>query len=119
MKVCIPTNGRGGLEDLVCEHFGRAPAFTVIDTDNDSVTVVPNTSEHMGGMGKPPEHIANTGSKVLVCSGLGPKAIGMFEDFGIEVFVGAQGTVRDAMELWRNGKLEKASDFNACQEHRH
>jgi len=119
LKVCIPTNGSGGLEDFVCDHFGRAPTFTVIDTDNGSVTVVPNKSEHMGGMGKPPEHIAGTGSKVLVCSGLGRKAIMMFDGFGIEVFVGARGTAQEAMDLWRQGKLERASDSNACKEHGH
>ncbi|MBN1677045.1 MAG: NifB/NifX family molybdenum-iron cluster-binding protein [Candidatus Thermoplasmatota archaeon] len=119
MKVCIPTNGRGGLEDIVCEHFGRAPTFTVVDMDTNSVVVVPNASEHMGGMGKPPEHIISTGSEVLVCSELGPRAIGMFESYGVEVFVGARGTVREAVELWRQGKLERASDVNACREHRH
>lgn len=119
MKVCIPTSGRGGLEDMVCEHFGRAPTFTVVDTESSSVSVVQNTSEHMGGTGKPPEQIAGTGSKVLVCSGLGPKAIGMFESFGIDVFVGAQGTVKDAVELWLQGGLQRASARNACQEHRH
>jgi len=119
MKVCVPTNGSGGLEDFVCEHFGRAPTFTVIDTDTGSVTVVPNTSEHMGGVGAPPEHIARTGSKVLVCSGLGRKAIVMFEGFGVEVFVGAQGNVKDALDLWREGKLERASDINACKQHGH
>jgi predicted Fe-Mo cluster-binding NifX family protein len=73
----------------------------------------------MGGSGKPPEQIAKTGAHVLVCSGLGPRAISMFESYGIEVYVGAMGSVRDAVEMWRSGKLQKASDDNACKEHRH
>jgi predicted Fe-Mo cluster-binding NifX family protein len=43
----------------------------------------------------------------------------MFESYGIEVFVGAQGTARQAVEMWRTGKLQKASDENACRDHRH
>ncbi|MGQ9588143.1 MAG: NifB/NifX family molybdenum-iron cluster-binding protein [Thermoplasmata archaeon] len=119
MKVCVPTSGRGGIDDRVSEHFGRSPTFTVVDTKSEKVDVVDNTSEHMGGMGKPPEQIAQAGAQVLVCSGLGPRAISMFESYGIEVYVGAQGSVRQAIEMWRSGRLQRATDENACREHRH
>jgi predicted Fe-Mo cluster-binding NifX family protein len=119
MRVCIPTNGRGGLDDHVSEHFGRARTFTMVDTDSDDVNVIDNTSEHMGGVGKPPEHIARTGAKVLLCSGLGPRAVAMFESYGISVYVGACGTVRETIQMWREGKLEQATMDNACKEHRH
>ncbi len=55
----------------------------------------------------------------MLCGGLGPKAVTMFEQFGIDVFVGAQGTVRDAIEAWKQGSLMEATDENACREHRH
>ncbi len=119
MKLCVPSMEKGGFDDLVCEHFGRAPTFTVIDLDSDQVVVVKNRSEHMGGLGKPPEHIARTGAKVLVCSGLGPKAIDMLQSLGVEVFVGASGTVKDAVQMWRDGKLQSASHEVACKEHSH
>lgn len=119
MKVCVPTSGQGGIDDNVSEHFGRSPTFTVVDTENGKVDVINNTSEHMGGTGKPPEQIAQSGANVLVCSGLGPRAIGMFESYGIEVYVGAVGSARDAIEMWRSGRLQRASDVNACKEHRH
>ncbi len=119
MKICVPTMEKGGFDDLVCEHFGRAPTFTVIDMDNNQVQVVPNISEHMGGQGLPPEHIAKTGAKILICSGLGPKAIDMLQSFGLEVFVGANGTVKDAVQMWRDGKLLSASHDVACKQHQH
>lgn len=119
MKICVPTMEKGGVDDLVCEHFGRAPTFTVIDTDTDQAQVVANRSEHMGGLGKPPEHIAKTGAKVLICSGLGPKAIDMLQAFDIQVFVGASGTAKDAVQMWRDGKLLAASHDVACKEHHH
>ena len=119
MKICIPTMNSGGLDDSVCDHFGRAPTFTVVDTDTNDVQIVKNRSEHMGGLGKPPEHIARTGSKVLICSALGPRAIDMLEGFGIEVFVGAKGTAKDAMDAWKKGELTAASYDVACREHYH
>lgn len=119
MKVCIPTMGRSGMDDIVSEHFGRAPTFTLIDSETDEVKIIDNRSEHMGGMGKPPEHLAKEGVEVMLCSGLGPRAISMFENFGIEVLVGASGTVRDTLRMWQEGHLQMATDANACKQHRH
>ncbi len=119
MKLCIPTMDSGGLEDAVSDHFGRAPTFTIVDTDTGEVLVVKNRSEHMGGLGKPPEHVAKTGAKVMICSGLGPRAIDMLVGFGIEVFVGASGTAREALEMWKEGKLTPANYDVACKEHYH
>lgn len=119
LKVCVPTMGNGGLKEYVSEHFGRAPTFTIVDLSTNEVRVIPNTSEHMGGMRKPPELIAGMGVQIMLCSGLGPRAIQMFEDQGIEVFVGAAGTVMDTIKAWREGKLQEATDANACKMHRH
>jgi len=119
MRVCVPTMGNNGLGEYVSEHFGRAPTFTIVDLSTNEVKVVPNTSEHMGGMGKPPELIAGAQVDVMLCSGLGPRAIQMFEQQGVEVFVGARGTVKEAIKAWKEGRLQEATDANACKMHRH
>ncbi len=119
MKLCIPTMDKGGLDDLVSDHFGRAPTFTVVDLDSNDVLIVKNRSEHMGGLGKPPEHIAKTGARIMLCAGLGPRAIDMLQSFNIEVFVGATGTARDAIKLWTEGKLQPATHDIACKDHHH
>jgi predicted Fe-Mo cluster-binding NifX family protein len=80
--------------------------------------VIPNTSKHRGGVGVPPEFISKTGTHVMLCSGLGSKAVHLFEEVGIDVFVGAEGTVRDVIEAWQQGRLMEATDENACKEHR-
>lgn len=119
MKVCVPSMGNSGLEEEVSLHFGRASTFTIVNLENDDVKVLPNTSEHMGGFGKPPETMIREGVNVMLCSGLGPRAIAMFEEYGIEVYVGAAGTVKDAIDSWKNGQLQMATDENACKMHRH
>lgn len=119
MKVGVPTLGNSGIEERVSPHFGRAPTFTIFDTETGEVRVVPNTSRHAGGMGHAPEQLAGSGVRVMLCSGLGPRAIGMFEQFGIEVFVGAEGTVKEALEKWRSRGLREATDKDACEQHRH
>jgi len=107
MKVCIPTMGERGLDDSVGEHFGRVPTYTIVDLDTDEVKVVPNVSHHMGGQGDPPEIMAREGVNVMVCQGLGRRAISMFEGFGITVYIGAVGAVRDAVAAFKQGRLQK------------
>lgn len=119
MILGIPTLGRNGLSESVSPHFGRAPTFTLYDTGTGNVSVVDNTSEHMGGRGKPPEKLRQHNVDIMLCSGLGPRAIHMFESYGIRVFVNASGTVQDAIAAWKNNQLPEATDENACKEHRH
>jgi predicted Fe-Mo cluster-binding NifX family protein len=111
--------GNKGLKELVCEHFGRAPTYTIVDTETNDVRIVKNVSEHMGGTGTPPEHLSKEGIEVMLASGLGPKAVMMFEGYGIKVYVGASGTVEETIKLWKDKKLEVATDENACRDHRH
>jgi len=66
MKVCIPTAGVGGIDDFVGQHFGRVPTYTLVDLDTNKVEVIPNTSEHRGGVGVPPEFISKTGTHVML-----------------------------------------------------
>lgn len=119
MKIAVPTLGKKGLDEEVSQHFGRASTYTIVNTEANDVKVIDNTSEHMGGQGYPPDIMQKEGVEVMLCSGLGPKAITMFENFGIEVFVGVSGNVKDAIAMWKEGKLHKATDANACREHKH
>ena len=119
MKVCVPTDGEGVMDDLVGQHFGRALSYAMLDTDTRMVESIQNTSQHHGGDVLPPELLASHGVEIMLCGGLGPKAVQMFENFGIEVFIGAQGTVGDAIESWESGLLSRATKDNACQSHGH
>jgi len=91
----------------------------VVDLNSDEIRILPNVSEHMGGKGLPTETIFAEGVQVLIVGGLGPKAVMAFSQAGIDVFVGAAGTVKDAIDDWREDLLSRASQENACQEHRH
>ncbi len=113
MRIAVPSY-EGGLDDYVCEHFGRAKTFTIYDTDTGKVEIVSNTSEHFGGVGKPPELLRRFGVDVVVCSGMGARAIAMFRSFGIRVFMGASGTVRDAIEQFLAGRLVEADESMGC-----
>jgi len=117
MKICIPTLGSNGLNDHVGEHFGRVPTYTIIDLDTNEVKVIPNTSDHMGGQGYPPEIMAKEGVNIMLCRGLGRRAIQMFDELGIDVYIGAFGMVKDVIEDFKKGAFEKANMSDACGQH--
>jgi predicted Fe-Mo cluster-binding NifX family protein len=115
--VCVPTMGFAGLDEPMCVHFGRALTYTFVDTDSGRVEVISNTTLHVGGQGYPPDLIGEHGGEVMICAGLGRRAIGMFAGRGIAVYLGASGLVSDALHLWWTGQLQAASVETACQEH--
>ncbi|MGM0510899.1 MAG: NifB/NifX family molybdenum-iron cluster-binding protein [Thermoplasmatota archaeon] len=120
MKLGIPSMGEKGLEESISPHFGRGPTFTLYDSETDEVTVIENTSEHRGGTGQPPELLKENGVDIMLCANLGRRAVRLFDEYGIEVYCGAQGTVKDAIDAWKNDRLEKANDANVCDEgHKH
>lgn len=114
MKVCVPSEGVGGLDDRVGEHFGRVPTYTVVHTETGEAEVLRNDSEHMGGTGLPGEILARAGVDVVLCAGLGGRALALLEGSGIEVCTGVSGTVREAIESWKRGELGKG---DACRRH--
>ena len=117
MKVTIPSVDDSGLEASVAEHFGQSAYFTVVDTETDEVRAEPNRGEHHGGGATPAEIIANAGTDVVLCGGLGRRAVRLFQDSGIEVFMGAQGTVQNALDAYKAGTLQPATEAGACPGH--
>ena len=118
MRICIPTMGKNGMDEMVGEHFGRVPTYTIFDTETSEIEVIDNVSIHVGGgTGYAPELIAKAGANVMVCGGLGRRAITLFEQHGIMVYIGASGTVKQAIDMYNDGKLQAATDKNACAQH--
>ena len=115
--IAIPTQGEGGLEDSVGQHFGRVPTYTLIEPETRETMVIQNTSHHMGGRMQPPELLQNEGATILVCRGLGRRAIDLFNQYGIKVYIGAEGTVTDALKQYEKGQLTLASMDDACGMH--
>ena len=117
MKIGIPSNGEKGLDEQVGQHFGRVTHYTIVDLDTNDVNVIPNTSHHMGGTVEPPELLKKEGVGVMLCSGLGRRAINLFEQMDIDVYIGASGKVRDAITAFKQGNLQQATMSDGCQEH--
>jgi predicted Fe-Mo cluster-binding NifX family protein len=118
MKIVIPTEGKKGLDDAVAEHFGRCSTYTFLDEKGGVIEIISNTSEHTGGSGLPPELMKKHGADILLCRGLGPRAIALCKDLGIDVYVCEAENVKDIFDIWKKGGLKKAGSDDACAEHR-
>jgi predicted Fe-Mo cluster-binding NifX family protein len=116
-KLCIPTEGAGGLEARVGEHFGRVPTFTLVDSDSGAVEILDNTSEHMGGRGMPADLLMAAGVDVVLCQGLGRRAIQLLSEGGVSVHTGFSGTVAEAVAAWETGNLSETDEEGACTRH--
>lgn len=118
MKIVIPTDNKKGLNDTVAEHFGRCKTYTFLNDKGDIVDIIDNTSEHMGGEGLPPELMKKHGANVLLCRGLGPRALVLCKKLGIDVYVFQAKTVKEIFSLWKNKKIKKADFGDVCEEHK-
>jgi len=66
----------------------------------------------------PPELMKKHGADILLCKDLGPRALNLCKELGIEVFVCEAQTVREIFELWNSNKIKKADITNICKDHR-
>jgi predicted Fe-Mo cluster-binding NifX family protein len=115
MKITIPTTNNIGLESCVSDHFGRSPFLTTLDTSTEEIHSQVNRGHHFGGTVRPAAAAADAAPDVIICPNLGQKAVMFFHERGIEVFVGATGTVREVLQAYQDGKLQRATAASSCR----
>ncbi|WP_461863875.1 NifB/NifX family molybdenum-iron cluster-binding protein [Thermococcus sp.] len=108
MRIAIPAEDNTGLESRVSGHFGRAKYFVFVDIEGDrikgaEIVEVP-FDEH--GPGDLPNFIKEHGGEVVLAYGMGQRAVGFFNQLGIEVVTGAYGKIRDVVEAFIHQVLE-------------
>ncbi|HCF56461.1 MAG TPA: dinitrogenase iron-molybdenum cofactor biosynthesis protein [Myxococcales bacterium] len=107
MRVCVPTNGKGGVTEEVCEHFGCAPFFTVVDTADGSVSSFENPNkEHAFGHCNPDASFAGQSIDALVLPKVSARVAIRLHEMGIRVYLSTAGRVNEVVELLQAGKLK-------------
>jgi len=119
MKICIPVVAQQGLNSPISSHFGQANSFAMFDEETQQLTFFNNTGQHHDGALTPAEIIRQAGAQVVLCGGLGVKAVRLFEQAGIHVYNQADGTVADVLAAYQAGRLPEATDATACHDHAH
>ena len=118
MRICIPTETKDGLKAKAYGHFGSAPFFTVYDTDKKEVKTVDNTNAHHShGMCHPIGVLGATSIDVVVCQGMGMRAVQKLNEANIKAFRASGETVSDIIKKYEANELEEMTVQNACSQH--
>ncbi len=117
-KIVIPTDEKKGLVDCVAEHFGRCNTYTFLDEIGNVVEIIDNTSEHNNGVGLPPELMKKHKANILLCRGIGPRALSLCNKFKIDVYVYPAKKVEELFDLWKSNRIKKANSNDVCKEHK-
>jgi len=106
MRLCIPTLDDGGLDAALSEQFGRAPFFTLVDTDTQVVDVVPNEDfGHEEEECNPLRCLERERIDLVVCQGLGQRAVTQLSEAGIPFFITWKSDVGAILAAHREGRL--------------
>ena len=111
MNICITAEGNT-LDCKVDLRFGRCRNFIFMDTDSEIFEVEKNpNAEFSGGAGIHSAQLMSAkGVKAVLTGNLGPNACDTLKAAGIEFYTGISGTVKNAVEEFKSGKLKKNSE---------
>ena len=117
MRIAIPVSGTRGMEESVHGHFGHAPYFAIIETDDRSVHSVANgNAGHAHGQCNPMATLAGERVDALVVQGIGAGAIGRLLQLGIVVYRSMAPTVSAALRELQEGALPRVGPMGSCHE---
>ncbi len=106
MKICITAAGEGW-EAQTQPNFGRAAYFLFIDEGAEQPVAVRNVPGAHGAGVQAAQTVSQHGASVVITGSIGPNAFQGLSAAGIDVFVGATGTVRQAYDAYLAGELQK------------
>jgi predicted Fe-Mo cluster-binding NifX family protein len=106
MKVAVTATG-DGLDAAVDPRFGRCQRFVFVDLETMEAETVKNDNvDASGGAGiQSAQLIADKAATVVLTGNCGPHAHRTLEAAGIQVIIGVQGTVAEAIEKYKAGEL--------------
>ncbi len=109
MKICITSEGKT-LDAKVDPRFGRCQNFIFFDTDTGNFEAEENVnSQFQGGAGiQSGQLVVSKGVKAVLTGNVGPNAHQVLSAAGISIFTGVSGTVKEAIEGYKNGKYKVA-----------
>ena len=113
MKIAISSMGEN-LESEVDTKFGRCPYFLIAEIEDKevkNVKAIENTAAgQMGGAGiTAAEIVANEKVDAVISANLGPRALSVFEQFGIKIYQG-QGIIKDVIQKFIEGELTEITE---------
>ena len=113
MRIAISANGPT-LDAEIDPRFGRCQYFIIADPEIMEFEAVDNSSATATGVAgiSASQMIASKGVEAILTGNCGPNAYQVLSPAGIKVITGVSGVVRDAVQAYKEGKLQASSQPN-------
>jgi len=113
MKVAISSIGKN-LESRIDPKFGRCPFFIIVvikEGDIKSSKVIENTAMMQGGGAgiAAAQIVGNESVDAVIGVNFGPRAFGVLQELETKLYQGIQGTVKENVQQFIDGKLQELS----------
>ncbi len=114
MRIAVTAEGET-LDSQVDPRFGRASVFLIVDSETMAFEAVKNDQNlnlPQGAGIQAAQNVIQHNPDVVLTGNCGPKAFKVLRAGGVEVFVGVQGKVLDAVTAYNQGKYASAGEAN-------
>lgn len=110
MRIAIPLQ-----DGRLSAHFGRCEAYAFLDVDDGGREItaqkVVESPPHQPGV--LPAWVSENGADVVITGGMGPRAVQLFQERGVDVVLGAPALEPEAVaSAYLEGKLTTTD--NTC-----
>jgi predicted Fe-Mo cluster-binding NifX family protein len=117
MKIAISSKGTT-LKDNTHLHFGRCDYFIIYDLENGEVKAIENkglTSSQGAGIAAA-QQVIDENIEVIISGKLGPNAYQIINGEGIKILQCEEKTVEEAIDDFKNNKLQNQNESGMAHE---
>ncbi len=109
MKIAVTSLGPE-VNSQVDPRFGRAACFVLVDMETLELQAVENAGAAAGGGAgvNAAKAVIDAGAEAVLTGNCGPNAERALKAAGVKLFTGVSGTVAEAIERFKEGKLIEA-----------
>lgn len=114
MKVAVTAQDKE-LSSEIDLRFGRAKWLIVVDTktgDCEAHDNIVNLNAVQGAGIQTGKNIANLGVEAVITGSVGPNAFKTLNAAEVKIFLAQKQTVQEALESFKEGKLEEVNQAN-------
>ena len=114
MKVVVTSQGTD-MDSAVDPRFGRARFFILVDTETGEFTPHDNEQNVNAAQGagiQAAQNVVSLGANAVITGNVGPKAFAALQAGRIKPYIGAAGSVRNAIEQFKGDRLQSADQAN-------
>lgn len=118
--IAVPSNGNGGLNEIMHMRFGRCDSITIATIENNNVKAIKAipiyVSEEIGNLGIYVANIViNNSATGVIVKYIGSKAFQSLFSQNIKIFQAPHEklTIKQSIELYIQGNLQELTEPNA------